>query len=154
MSGNASARHVLPIHDMRFAKRGPSYEMANITLDTSALEKRITRMIYRIQHVKRVEVGQVLSDWQVDDMHRHRPGTKRNRGMGTASTIVRPHSLREMQRSRKFGQTMGRIIRSKRRKNKVVPRTYLRTSTRPILRAELFEKLKERVHALVARIHW
>jgi hypothetical protein len=124
-----------------------------ITVDSAAVEKRILKMYYRIRHVKAVEVGTLLSEWQTDDMHRQRPGTKRVRRYGIARTIIRPHSLYEMRASRKYQQRVARRLKSKRAKLKP-PRIYLKTSTRPILRAVLLDQLKGRVRELAASIHW
>lgn len=132
--------------------------MLQVTCDTSKVMKRIWKMIRKIRHVKEVEVGMVLSDWQSDDMHRHRPGTKRFRRLGKATTLVRPHSLYEMERSQKYGRRLTRVAkrssRSKKRKDYVLPAAYLRVSQRPIVRAELMEQLNKRVAELVKGIHW
>jgi hypothetical protein len=132
--------------------------MLSVTLDTDKVSKRVQKMLRRLRHVKSVEVGMLLSDWQTDDMHRHRPGTKRFRRLGKAQTIVRPHSQYEIERSRQFGRRLTRIAkrsaRSKRHKDYVLPFAFLRWSQRPIVREELMDALRERVHKLAQSIRW
>jgi hypothetical protein len=120
-----------------------------LTLDTTAIEKRLWKMRHRIRHVKQVEIGAVMSEWQVDDLHRHRPHTKRARRIGRAETLIRPHSRYEMKRSRKF--TAREVRRAKRRN---VSPAVLRTSTRPILRAVMDERLQERYQEMMRSIRW
>lgn len=125
----------------------------DINIDFSAVSLRIGAMISRIDHFKRVDIGTGLSDFQTQDMHRNRPFTMRSRGKGTAVTKVRPHSLFEMQRSGKTQRRMVRWLKSKRRRRP--PRFYVKTSTRPILRSELFDTLGARMRELLQdKIHW
>ena len=101
--------------------------------DTTAAHKRIAKMIGRIRHIKQVEVGSLLSDWQVQDMHRKRPGTKRIRSRGVAATIIRPHSRYEMQRGERFAQREMRRAKAAQRRhaNFMLPRTYPRYRPAP-----------------------
>lgn len=126
--------------------------MIHITVDTTHASARIDKMLRRLDHVGRVEVGAVLSHWQISDLHRTRPFTKRLRSQGTARTILRPHSLYEMRRSRRFGSRV--LRRAKRRATFVLPRAFLHYSTRPILRANMLELLRQRMIGLAAHIKW
>lgn len=125
----------------------------DISIDMSAVSKRIGEMIGRIDHFKRVDIGNGLSDFQTQDMHRNKPFTMRSRAKGRAVTKIRPHSLFEMQRSRKTQRRMVRYLKSKRRRRP--PRFYVQTSTRPILRREMLDRLGARMHQLfLDKIHW
>jgi hypothetical protein len=127
--------------------------MFDLTVDTSIFVKRIDKMLARIDHVKRVEIGVILSKWQVEDMDRKKPFTRRSRAKGQALTVIRPHSLFEMKRSTRFQR---RLVRMSKRKRKpyIAPQARLHTSTRPILREELFDKLATRMQELTASIKW
>jgi hypothetical protein len=120
----------------------------------------------RIEHLKRIDIGQELSDWQVHDMHRKRPFTMRFRAAGKARTTIRPHSLYEMLRSEgatlptKVQRRLVRGIRSKlghplARKFYKTLRAHVHWSTRPILRQQLISLLMERLANLVAeKLNW
>jgi hypothetical protein len=137
-----------------------------IQIDTEAVSKRLGTMLTRIDHFKRVDIGQGLSEWQIDEMHRHRPFTMRYRAKGLAVTKVRPHSLYEMERS---GRAHERVIRYRRAaltapyskkarsrlRRKKPPRFYPHTSMRPILREDLFIVLHVRMlNLLEEKIKW
>jgi hypothetical protein len=116
----------------------------DIFVNSLAAEKRITNMLRKVRHFKAVDIGQEMSAWQTEDMHRQRPYTKRNRRRGVASTLIRPHSRYEMGHRRRAAR---RLIR----KGRYVPRW----STRPILRDVLLERLQNRLDILVeAKLTW
>src|SRR5262249_42704151 len=136
-----------------------------ITIDvqTGPVLARLNGMLDQINHFKRVDLGAGLSQFQTDDMHRDRPFTMRSRGRGTAATIVRPHSLYEMQQSalaqRRFVRARARYERFlssgkrvRKRKAKYIRIAtgafYARHSTRAILRAELLSALAARMDGL------
>src|SRR5215831_4537153 len=113
-----------------------------LSIDVSGLVKAVDGMIHRIDHLGRVDIGAELSAWQVDDLHRHRPFTMRNRRAHTATTKIRPHSKYETQHSRRaFGRAVRRILRDK-------PTMYRHWSTRPILRKEMYDRLCERLRTM------
>ena len=112
-----------------------------VTVESTGIQRRLRKMVRTLAHYGSIDLGQELSAWQVDDMHRHRPFTKRTRRK--AATVIRPHSKYEVERS---VQAQARA----RRRHQVVAR-----STRPILRDELLQKLQQRMEALAAeKIHW
>jgi hypothetical protein len=118
--------------------------MLNIFVNSLAVENRLNDMLHKLGHFKRVDIGQEMSAWQTEDMHRKRPYTKRNRRAGSASTTVRPHSRYEMGHRRRVAR---RLIR----KGRYLPRW----STRPILRDVLLERLQNRLDILVAdKLTW
>jgi hypothetical protein len=126
-----------------------------IELDVSGALERLDGMIEKIQHVKHVEVGQTLSDWQTQDLHRRRPFTMRSRAKGKATTVLRPHSLFEIRRSIAYQRRMGRkVARGGKRAMQTFSRWEVKTSMRPILRSELEERIYERVMALRERLRW
>jgi hypothetical protein len=141
-----------------------------IGIDTEALAKRLDGMLVKIDHFKRVDIGAGLSDFQVEDMHRHRPFTMRYRAKGWAVTKVRPHSLFEVERS---ALAAGRVVRYRRalataaargafgkrprkyRRRHTHQRFYMHTSTRPILREDLVIVLEVRMQNLLEeKIKW
>ena len=116
--------------------------MISISLDTKPVSDALGAMIRRIDHFKRVDIGQGLSDFQTDDMHRGRPFTMRSRAKGTATTKIRPHSLYEVKRA---GKTRRRVVRRFAKTTGVSPavaRQYLQYSSRPILRSKMYEVLE------------
>jgi hypothetical protein len=126
--------------------------MFNITVDVDALEKRVVDMLGKIDHFKRVDIGQQMSEWQSEELHRHKPFTMRSRAKGLATTIIRPHSLYEMLRSEGYAlplKQQRRAVRGLRshlghplsRKFVRTLRSHRHWSTRPILRAEMEERL-------------
>jgi hypothetical protein len=126
--------------------------MFKVEVEVSGALGAIGDMLHKLDHFGRVDVGQQLSDWQVEDMHRHRPFTMRNRGAKKASTIVRPHSRYEVNRSR---MAQRRIARRAKRKRPVKFAGELRTSSRPILRAELLVSFHERLtKAFHEKLQW
>jgi hypothetical protein len=128
----------------------------DISVDADPLSKRLGEMLAKIDHFKRVDIGAGLSDFQTQDMHRHRPFTMRSRAKGLAVTKIRPHSLYEMQHSRKATMKLRRYIRSTaKRRRKKPPRFYIHYSQRPILREDLFAVLDERMTNLLnEKIKW
>lgn len=109
-----------------------------------SLYNRVHAMYERIDHFKRIDIGQTMSEWQTRDMNRGKPFTMRFRGKGWAQTKVRPHSLYEV----KASQTYEKYLRKHHRP----PRTW---STRPYLRDSLFNSLVSRVREAMTRcIHW
>ena len=123
-----------------------------IECDVTPVVKRLLKMQRRIRWAKRTGIGTVMSEWQSDDLNRNRPYTKRWRQMGQVRTLVRPHSLREMKRSRKFAKR--ELRRAKRRRAYVISRAYFKRSTRPILRVVMDTLLKERYREFIASIKW
>jgi hypothetical protein len=113
--------------------------------DLAQLEQTLAAMLHKLNHFSNVELGQMMSDWQVNDMHRHRPFTMRSRHK--ASTKVRPHSLREVLGVKRYRAKLA---------GKRLPRRHphRRWSTRPILRAALQSKLFTTVTEAFQRISW
>jgi hypothetical protein len=121
-----------------------------ISIDTKPFLDKVNGMLAKIDHFKRVDIGTGLSEFQVQDMHRHRPFTMRSRAKGQATTKIRPHSLFEMKRSIKAQRRVLRVHKSlaagKRvRRKSLGALRYERTSTRPILREEMYSVLMERM---------
>ena len=133
-----------------------------VKIDTEPVIKRIDAMRQKIAHMKRVDIGAELSAWQVENMHRHRPFTMRNRGQGSAATKIRPHSLLEMLKSEGVSLSLKerrhlltgvrrhlKRPRMHKRHRPLVYREHRHWSTRPILRQALEDQLFERVINMV-----
>ena len=114
--------------------------------DVKSIADRLEKMKDKLDHFGKVQLGEIMSDWQTKEMHRHRPFTMRWRGKKRqVQTVVRPHSLYEMKGERK------RVVRAHRR-HVAPPRHW---STRPILRAELETQLfNEMNDAFHDAINW
>jgi hypothetical protein len=133
-----------------------------VKIDTDSVIKRIDAMRIKIAHMKRIDIGQELSEWQVEDMHRHRPFTMRRRAAGEASTKIRPHSLLEMLKSEGVALSLKerrhlltgvrrnlKRPRMHKRHRPLVLREHRHWSMRPILRQELIDRLIDRVGQMV-----
>lgn len=122
-------------------------------VDLKALDERLAGMLKTLDHFGAVDIGHEMSDWQTQDMHRHRPFTMRWRGrVRKVMTKVRPHSLRETLGERRY---MRKVLHEKLRRAPRRRRTYYRYSTRPILRSALFARLQQRMtEALEKLIRW
>jgi hypothetical protein len=139
----------------------------DIHLDVYPLSKRIGDMIGKIDHFKRVDIGMGMSDWQTEELHRHRPFTMRYRAKGWAVTKIRPHSLYEMEHSAQAHERLVRYrraratsayakrTRTRRRRVRTHPRFYTHTSTRPILREEMLDLFNaEMANLFGEKIKW
>jgi hypothetical protein len=104
------------------------------------------------------EMPKELSDWQTDDMHRKRPGTKRTRwrrGSTKAQTTVRQHSLFETERSELYQKRLLRRLRRATGRRVIKGFIQLRRSNRPVLRESLVTQLYARLGtALRETIVW
>ena len=74
--------------------------MIKISVDTSGPHAAVDAMVKKLSHFRRVDIGQEMSDWQVEDMNRHRPFTMRSRAKGRAATVVPLHRSHRRQRQR------------------------------------------------------
>jgi hypothetical protein len=105
----------------------------SVSVDIDGPVKTINRMLFKLRRFSRRDIGNELSDWQTEDVHRDRPFTKRTRG--GARTKFRLHSRFETKRGRRARRRTARRIA----KGKPPNRVYRRWSTRPILRAAMHE---------------
>jgi hypothetical protein len=126
-----------------------------------ALAKTAGKMIGSITYFGGVEMPKELSDWQTDDMHRHKPGTKRSkwrRGSTNVQTVVRPHSRYETERSAQYQKRLLRRIRrvgKTKRFKQITDFIQLKRSSRPILRESLVQQLVNRMaQAMQETIVW
>ena len=121
--------------------------MLKVTVENAGeFEKRLGEMAEKLKKLGSQDIGNELFNWQAEDMHRMRPKQRVSTRGKRASTIIRPHSVGEMKRAHRA------LLRARRRKAGVA--ALRRWSTRPILRAVLYDKLAERMRALLATIKW
>jgi hypothetical protein len=140
-----------------------------IDVEAGGVLARLNGMLDQINYVKRTGIGAELSKFQTEDMGRDKPFTMKSRAAGRATTIVRPHSLYEMERSAAASHRFRRAtIRyekflasgKKRRKRKpryvaIATSGYRRWSTRPILRSTMLAKLRDRLDDMLnAKLRW
>jgi hypothetical protein len=117
--------------------------MLMISLDgMDAVDRRLQMMIDRCAHAGAL-IAAELEAWQVEDMRRRYPNIQRP-DQNTAVTLIWPRS-RVVQRPEKHRRAAviarARRVRSGGRR--------LPYSTRPILRDELFDKLSDRMAAML-----
>jgi hypothetical protein len=136
--------------------------MIRISVDTSKPHAAVDGMLRKLTHFRRVDVGMELSNWQVEDLHRNRPFTMRSRGRGRAATVIRPHSLFEVEQRARITKGYERAVRrllrqlagGKRRVRKI-PKPIQRTSTRPYLRESMYQILQRRMQRLLRdKLKW
>jgi len=121
-----------------------------IAIDVEEALHSVNRMAQSIEHMKSVDLGHELSEWQVQDVGRSKPFTMKFRRAGRAQTVFRPHSWKQMKRSGRYQRRGQRAIlrlaaRPSLKTAHAVGRFQALTSTLPILREELVEKLGERL---------
>jgi hypothetical protein len=127
--------------------------MFTIDVDPKTLEEvrhSINRMAQSLEHLRTVDLGHELSAWQVENVGRDKPFTMKFRKAGRAQTVFRPHAWKQVIRSRRYQRRGGRAIlrlaaRPSLKAARAVGRFQGLTSTLPILREELVEKLGERL---------
>ena len=127
--------------------------MFTIDIDPKTLEEvrhSINRMAQSLEHLRTVDLGHELSAWQVEDVGRTKPFTMKFRRAGRDQTVFRPHSWKQMKRSGRYQRRGQRAIlrlaaRPSLKTAHAVGRFQALTSTLPILREELVEKLSERL---------
>ena len=127
--------------------------MFQIEVDEKALEEvrhSINRMVQSLEHLRTFDLGGELSAWQTEDVHRNKPFTMRFRKAGRAQTVFRPHAWKQVIRSRRYQRSGGRklarlVLHPSRKAAAAFGRFQSITSTLPILREELVEKLGERL---------
>jgi hypothetical protein len=111
--------------------------------DLKSVDDTLAKMRTKIWHFHRYEMPRIMDDWQTNDMHRKREFTQRLRKK--VRTLIRPHSWWEEKRA-------DRAARLSRRHHIMAPRHW---STRPILRAELKDRLyAEMTDAFIDAIKW
>lgn len=120
-----------------------------IIFDTSAVQHRLNEMQKSIHELAEHGMQQELHDWQVEDMKRKFPNTEDPSFLSSETTI--------WPRSRTYEKThKGRAFKQQKRPLSALPRLVGTlgkpgTSHRPILRPALYDKLIERMAALMAR---
>jgi len=136
--------------------------MIRISVDASKPHAAVNGMLQKLQHFRRIDIGQEMSAWQVEDLHRNRPFTMRSRAKGRAATVIRPHSLFEVEQrtrvTKGYERAVRRLLRQlaggKRRVRKI-PKPIQRTSTRPYLRQSMYQVLQDRMARLLReKLKW
>lgn len=124
--------------------------------DVARINAKLTSMVRKLDHFGKVELGQVMSGWQVEEMHRHRPFTMRWTGRKRqVRTVVRPHSLREVLGERAYRRKILHLKTARRAPRQRHRRLYRRWSSRPILREMLEAQLwKDMTEAFARAISW
>src|SRR5262245_55510803 len=118
--------------------------MLTVTIDgMDALDRRLQMMIDRCAHASDLMAAE-LEAWQVEDMRRRYPNVRRP-DQNTAVTLIWPRSrvVQRPERHRRVAVAR-RLTRRPSGGGGRMP-----SSTRPILRQELFEKLCDRMTAML-----
>jgi hypothetical protein len=121
---------------------------------THEIEAKLSGMIEKLSELKRNDLADEFALWQTEDLNRDKAAVQRARG-GWRTTI-RPHSRYEMQASKRYQRRqLRRVSTGTARAAKAFMLWQAKTSTRPILRAELSDQLRERMLALVQnKLKW
>jgi hypothetical protein len=125
--------------------------MITITADTSAVTKAIEGAIAGLEDLK-PEIPVELTNWQIEDMRRQFPNTE-TPDENTAETDIWPRSRSSAAHRPSTGIAIGRPRGTGGRRiaaPRIVNKGEVIHSARPILRPELFQKLCERMRALLA----
>lgn len=121
-----------------------------ITIDTEQAEQRIIAMLAKLQVVP---VPAELTAWQVQDMKRRFPHTE-VLSPTAAFTMIYPRSRRESSwlKTKRPPRKIKPLLRGKAKR---IGRPIVQSSNRPILRPELFDRLRERMNEMMQReITW
>jgi hypothetical protein len=121
--------------------------MLHVSIDVSAALGRFDALAERLEHFGPNDMPAELTEWQREDMNRQYPNTEMPDAR-TAFTRIWPRSRLSDQR---------RVVRRPRRTGRPLPvlRAAAGAGDRPILRPSLFERLCERMAALLPeRIHF
>lgn len=135
-----------------------SIEIQMFNADAAAA--RFDGMIHQIARFGNPGIAHFIREWQSEDLDRKHPfltgkSPHWSGGHVSAQTTVRPHSRYEVQHSKAFQARLGRRLRGKKHPRLIPAVQRLRWSTRPILRAGLWEQLVERItKAFNAEISW
>jgi hypothetical protein len=119
-----------------------------------AISAKLESMISQIGELKRNDFADEFALWQTQDMHREHAAVQRTRGGW--KTTVRPHSRFEMLASRRYQRRqLRRVSTGTKRAAAAFMAWQAKHSTRPILRAELLDQLRERMIELVqSKLKW
>jgi hypothetical protein len=115
-------------------------------VDTSSLTKKLDAYEQQVEALKQAMPAE-LADWQVEDMGRKYPDTE-VADDSTAYTMIYPRSRLPSKWKRPLQRLVGQM-RARRGTKVYRPHLPRVPSTRPILRPELFDKLCERMNALL-----
>ena len=109
--------------------------------DVKQVISKLERMQKSINALEHGGLTTEVRDWEVQDVHRKRPGARNTRS--GARVFFRPHSRYEMRRHK---------LNLRRLKRRGVAIAY---STRPILRRTMIDRLWERVtHLVEEKLTW
>jgi hypothetical protein len=131
-----------------------------IDVDTSGPVNRIGGMIRAITIFGSRGIRREMDGWQTDDMHREKAWSKKipwRAHRAGAWTLIRPHSKHEVERSAAYQKGARRRARAAARRKRpvIIAIAHPKTSTRPILRAVLIDKLGARLQEALGRaITW
>jgi chromatin segregation and condensation protein Rec8/ScpA/Scc1 (kleisin family) len=115
--------------------------MLSISIDSSAVSRRLDDMTARIERFGRMDMPAELLAWQTEDMHRKYPNQEEPDDSST-QTHIWPTSRLVLQK-RHEQQEMHSAPRRRRRRPVIV------RGHHPILRLVLVERLHERMKALL-----
>jgi hypothetical protein len=110
------------------------------TVGLDAIQNTIDKMVEDIVQLGKIEIFEELTAWQSEDMHRKYPNTLQDTET-SAVTGVWPRSRTWMPTRKTNRQVAQRIHMAQ-----------VHTSTRPILRAELFTMLCDRMAVLMSKV--
>ena len=126
-----------------------------IDLKLGETVETVGKMIGKLSFAGNVGIARAMNDWQTEDLNRNVARTKKSRwrrGKKSATTVVRAHSRRQIEKSKKYqGKLMRRLRRAKRALKGWVQ---FRKSTLPVLRPNLYTEFVERTSGVLDAIKW
>jgi len=117
---------------------------AIVECDTEHVERTLENMIFQLKAFPSHMKDEMLA-WQVDDMHRKHPRAKYSLHHHRVTTKIYPRGRHHYQPTGKSRHKYPLHRRRGKRRH---------WSTRPILRVVLYERLRDRMTALLGTIGW
>jgi hypothetical protein len=114
--------------------------VVSFSVDSAAIEQTLNKMTQQLAGFP-TQMGDELTNWQREDMHRHFPNTQ-TPDPHTAFTLIWPRSRLTDQKKHEHKALVVR---------RALPPTFIgqHRSARPILRPELFDRLVTRMRMLL-----
>jgi hypothetical protein len=119
--------------------------VVSFSVDSAAIEQTLDKMAKQLTDFP-TEMGEELTNWQREDMHRHFPNTEV--GVNEASTMIWPRS----RKPRVVEKTRHSKLPARRPQGaaRAIP-----TGHRPVLRDSLYKQLVERMDKLMEdKLSW
>lgn len=118
--------------------------------------KTFDDMLHKVRTLSS-EADAAFFNWQAEEVHRKHPSVHHAGDSAHMYSVFRPHSRREMLRSKHVQRRYLRAFAYQQkhpRSKRQLPHVQPHSSTRPILRPGLLEGLGHRLQAVMAKLRW